>query len=70
MHGSRRIQPSIADAVRALARRTGMAEADLLEDWGERSAIREFEGGQRRAVAEAEALDDLRRLREPQRRLI
>jgi hypothetical protein len=56
--------------VAALARRVRRPEADLLEAWEERAAVREFEGGQRRVSAEADALDDVRQRYEPQRRLM
>jgi len=47
------------DACLELARTLGV-DADLLvEQWAERAAIREFEGGQTRADAERDALDDV-----------
>lgn len=66
----RRPQPTTEDAVVALARRAKRPEADLLEAWQERAAVLEFDGGQRRVSAEADALDDVRRQHEPQRRLM
>lgn len=42
----------------------------MLETWSERAAVREFDGGQLRHAAEADALEDLKRLHEPQRRLM
>lgn len=65
-----RQRPTTEDAVRDLARRAGRSEADLLEAWAERAAVREFDGGQRRVSAEADALDDVRQKYEPQRRLM
>ena len=65
-----RSTPTTEDAIRALARRARRDEADLVEEWSERAAIREFDGGQYRAAAEAAALDDLRARHEPQRRLV
>lgn len=62
-----RAKPTTQDAVAALARRIHRPEADLLEDWEERAAIREFDGGQPRFRAEDGALDDLRRMCETQR---
>jgi hypothetical protein len=49
-----------------LARRFSLAPADVIERWDERAAIREFEGGQDRASAEHDALDDVRRELEPE----
>ena len=66
----RKPQPTTQDAVIALARRARRPEADMLEDWEERAAVREFDGGQLRSVAEADALDDLRRQHEPQRTMV
>ena len=43
-----------------LARTLGVAEDVIVEQWAERAAIREFEGGQSRADAERDALDDVR----------
>ena len=43
-----------------LARTLGVAEDVLVEQWAERAAIREFEGGQSRADAERDALEDVR----------
>lgn len=62
-----RTKPTTQDAVAALARRIHRPEADLLEHWAERAAVREFEGGQPRFRAEADALDDLCRIHERQR---
>lgn len=67
---ARHPKPTTEDAVRALARRARRSESDLLEEWAERAAIREFDGGQYRAAAEAAALDDIRARHEPQRRLM
>jgi hypothetical protein len=66
----RRPQPTAKDAVIALARRVRRAEAETVEDWEERAAVREIDGGQMRHAAEAGALEDLRRLHEPQRRMM
>lgn len=44
----------------ALARRIGRPDADLLERWAERAAMREYVGGSTRADAEASAVDDIR----------
>lgn len=43
-----------------LARTLGVDADALVEQWAERAAIREFEGGQSRADAEREALEDVR----------
>jgi hypothetical protein len=43
-----------------LARTLGIPEDVVVEQWAERAAIREFEGGQSRADAERDALDDVR----------
>jgi hypothetical protein len=43
-----------------LARTLGIAEDVVVEQWAERAAIREFEGGQSRADAEHDALEDIR----------
>lgn len=48
------------EACLELARRTGRDPDAVVEDWLERAAIREFEGGQPRADAERDALADLR----------
>lgn len=45
-----------------LARTLGIEAETLVEQWAERAAIREFEGGQARADAERDALDDVRAL--------
>lgn len=42
-----------------LARTLGLDAEALVEQWAERAAIREFEGGQARADAERDALDDV-----------
>jgi hypothetical protein len=59
------------EACLELARRTGRDPDAVVEDWLERAAIREFEGGQPRADAERDALADLRAAllgaREPER---
>jgi hypothetical protein len=44
----------------ALAERLGVAAETVLELWAERAAIREYEGGQSRADAEACAVEDVR----------
>ena len=46
-------------ACRVLARTLGVDADALVEEWAERAAIREFEGGQARADAERDALDDV-----------
>lgn len=66
----RKPQPTTQDAVIALARRARRPEADMLEAWNEIAAVREFERGQLRSVAEADALDDLRLQHEPQRTMV
>jgi len=43
-----------------LAKELGLDGEELFEWWSERAAIREVDGGQSRADAEAAALDDLR----------
>ncbi len=43
-----------------LAERLGLATETVLELWAERAAIREYDGGQSRADAEAAAVDDVR----------
>lgn len=43
-----------------LARTLGVDPDLLVEEWSERAAIREYEGGQSRADAERDALDDVR----------
>lgn len=43
----------------ALARRVGRPEADLIEHWAERAAMREYAGNATRADAEASAVDDI-----------
>ena len=43
-----------------LARTLGVDANELVEQWTERAAIREFEGGQSRADAERDALEDVR----------
>ena len=43
-----------------LARTLGVDADALVEEWTERAAIREFDGGQSRADAERDALDDIR----------
>lgn len=42
-----------------LARTLGIDADVIVEQWAERAAIREFEGGQSRADAERDALDDV-----------
>jgi hypothetical protein len=48
------------EACLELARTLGIDPELLVEQWAERAAIREFEGGQPRADAERDALDDVR----------
>jgi len=57
------------EACRELARTLGVDAEALVEQWAERAAIREFEGGQARAEAERDALDDVSALQRkgPQR---
>ena len=43
-----------------LARTLGVPADVLVEQWAERAAIREFEGGQSRDDAERDALEDIR----------
>jgi hypothetical protein len=43
-----------------LADRLGVSSESVLEMWAERAAIREYEGGQPRADAEASAVEDVR----------
>jgi hypothetical protein len=43
-----------------LARTLGVDADALVEQWSERAAIREVDGGQPRADAERDALDDVR----------
>ena len=52
---------AMREACRDLARHVGRDPDELVEDWLERAAIREFDGGQSRADAERDALDELRR---------
>jgi hypothetical protein len=47
--------------VRTLAHRFHVDEADLVERWSERAAMREYEGGMSREDAETAALADVRR---------
>ena len=58
------------EQIALLARRVRRSVDDLTEQWHERSAIREYDGGQPRWRAEADALDDVRRMHEPQRNLV
>lgn len=62
-------QPTPRDAVVALAKRVRREQAEVIEAWEERAAIREYDGNQWRAAAEADALIDVRRMLEPQARL-
>ena len=48
------------EACTELARRVGIDPEDVIESWIERAAIREFEGGQSRADADRDALEELR----------
>jgi hypothetical protein len=50
----------IRDQCLELARQTGRDGEDLVEWWAERAAIREIDGGQPRAEAELDALEELR----------
>jgi hypothetical protein len=43
-----------------LARRLGLDATDVIERWQERAAIREYDGGQKRADAERDAFNDVR----------
>jgi hypothetical protein len=43
-----------------LARRVGVDPDELVEWWAERAAVREYDGGQPRPEAEADALEDMR----------
>jgi hypothetical protein len=45
-----------------LAEHAGVDVEDVLEYWGERAALREFDGGQDREQAETAAVDDIREL--------
>lgn len=45
-----------------LAARHQRNEAELIEDWTERAAIREYLGGASRASAELEAIHDVERM--------
>ncbi len=49
-------------AIIELAERAGVEVADVIEYWEERAAIREIDGGQERAAAERDAVDDIREL--------
>lgn len=62
--------PTAAEHIVALANRSRRSVDDLTEQWHERSAIREYDGGQPRWLAESDALVDLRRMHEPQRSLV
>jgi hypothetical protein len=42
-----------------VAKRSGRPLAEVIENWEERAAIREYMGGQKRAHAERDALDDV-----------
>ncbi len=62
-HGNKR-QPSspaprIPDAFDQIAAKTGATRARVIEEFGERAAIREFLGGMSRADAEARAMMDV-----------
>jgi hypothetical protein len=50
------------EACLELARRLGVDPEAVAEDWAERAAIRELDGGMTREDAEQGALDDVRRL--------
>ena len=47
-----------------LASRAGVDPDELVEWWEERAAVREYDGGQSRPEAEADALDDMRAMLE------
>lgn len=47
--------------VRTMAMRYGQAEAQVLELWSERAAVREYDGGMTRIEAEGAAMADVRR---------
>lgn len=66
---NRKSQPTTRDAVIALTKRVRREQAEVIEAWEERAAIREYDGKQWRSSAEASALDDVRRIFEPQARL-
>ena len=63
-------QPTTRDAVVALAKRVRREQVEIIEAWEERAAIREYDGNQWRAAAEADALSDVRRMFEPQGRIL
>ena len=48
------------DACIDLSKTLGLDPEALFEEWSERAAIREYEGGQSRADAERDAFDDVR----------
>ena len=52
--------PTTPDAMDELAAETGQTRARVLEEWGERAAIREYLGGMSLAEAERRAIDDVR----------
>lgn len=49
----------ITDRLQSLARTYRRSLAEVAEIWDERAAIREYEGGMRRADAERDALADV-----------
>jgi hypothetical protein len=51
-------------AVTAIALEFGVDAYELLEDWEERAAIREYQGGQSRQEAERQAVGDVRAMAE------
>lgn len=53
-------------AVRELAKRTGRNAEDLLDQWDERAAVREYLGNVTRDEAERLAFEDVQRQYEPQ----
>lgn len=52
--------PPPEDIFARLARETGQPRARVLEEWGERAAIREYLGNLPRAEAELRAIEDVR----------
>lgn len=55
--------------IAAIAREAGRDVADLLDEWDERAAIREYDGRTDRAEAERLAVEDVRSAYQRQRRL-
>lgn len=50
--------PAQTTKLELFARKSGRGLDDVTEIWNERAAIREYEGGFKRRVAESSALDD------------